>query len=279
MNNHVLTSIKKLLTLLIVLALSISFSGCGPFLRMQEEKIYKSNLDSLFDALDRDDADAVKALFSKNVLDNCRGLDGQIEKLLSVYPGAESEIKFTDLIHGSYRDADGKHKSTACAEFPIVNGNEYYWVFVELIYQDDFSPDNVGFNRVYFYTADEYCRFYHSDETYPSDIGLYVFSEHKFDNPVRCINNYPYEFKSFDRSITSREVEGFLNSSRQTDAFVARFGEPNAKDTYGNFYYEIADNDGSTVYLELGIENNEILYANLLGKFQFIRIIVEESVE
>ncbi len=279
MNNHVLTSIKKLLTLIIVLALAISFSGCGPFIRMQEEKIYKNNLNSLFDAIDKGDANAVKSLFSKNVLDNCPDLDMQIEKLFSVYPGKDAEVMFTDLISGSYHSEVGKFKSVACADFPIAHGNEYYWVFVELIYQDDFSPDNVGLNRVYFYTADEYCRFYHSDETYPSKIGLYVFSDFKLENPVRCIENYPYEFVPIQRDITSIEVEQFLNSNRQLDAFVARFGKPNANDTLCEFYYEITDTNGDIVYLELAAENNQIIYANIVGEFQFIRCIVEEAIE
>ncbi|MBQ8382863.1 MAG: DUF5104 domain-containing protein [Clostridia bacterium] len=121
-----------------------------------------------FNALDKGDSDEIKSLFSRTVLSSDSDLDEQIDKLISIYPRSTTAIMFDGLLGGEYADDAGMYKSMAYATFPVVSNNRYFWVYIELIYEDDFSSDNIGLNRVFFYTADEYCTFIRDENTtYP----------------------------------------------------------------------------------------------------------------
>ncbi len=253
------------------------FTGCGSFKRLSEEKIYQEKINAFFSALESEDSTALKSLFSQTVIDKDADLDKQIEKLLSIYPNAKTDVKFDGLISGDYENQDGKFKSTAYATFPAVCEGKCYWVYFELIYEDDFSEKNIGLNRVFFYTADEYCAFWHDDNAkYPNDIGLLVFSDLNLEKEVRPIERWPYEFTSMERKISVSDVEEFLEKSKSVAEFNEIFGPPNAKGLLWTYYYEITDN-GTTQYLEIGApDGDEITYVNIVGEFEYIGCILEE---
>ncbi|MBE6559316.1 MAG: DUF5104 domain-containing protein [Ruminococcaceae bacterium] len=254
------------------------FAGCGSYKRLSEEKIYQEKVNAFFSALEHEDPTALKSLFSQTVIDRDADLDQQIEKLLSIYPNAKTDIRFDGLLGGDYENQDGKFKSIAYTTFPVVCEDKYYWVYFELIYEDDFSEENVGLNRVFFYTADEYCAFWHDDSAkYPDDIGLLVFSDLKLGKKVRPIERWPYEFTSMDRTISVSDVEEFLEKNKSVAEFSETFGMPNAKGDLWTYYYEITDADGTIQYLEIGApDGDEITYANIVGEFEYIRCIFEK---
>ena len=188
----------------------LAFAGCGSFKRLSEEKIYEEKIDAFFSALEDDDSAALKSLFSQTVIDKDADLDQQIEKLLSIYPNAKTDVKFDGANGGDYVNRDGKFKSAAYTTFPVVCESKCYWVYFELIYEDDFSEENVGLNRVFFYTADEYCAFWHDDDPkHPDDVGLLVFSDLKLEGEVRPIEEWPYEWTPAERKISVSDVEDF----------------------------------------------------------------------
>lgn len=256
----------------------LACSGCGSFDRLSEERIYEEKIDAFFSALENEDSTALKSLFSQTVIDKDTDLDRQIDKLLAIYPNVKTDVKFHDLISGDYEKQGGKSKSVAYATFPVVCEGKYYWVYFELIYEDDFSEENIGLNSVFFYTADEYCAFWHDDnEKYPDDIGLLVFSDLKLEKEVRPIERWPYEFTPMERRISVTDVEDFFEKSKSLSEFIEVFGLPNAKGELWTYYYEITEIDGSTKYLEIGAPDGEkITYANIVGEFEYIRGILEE---
>ena len=247
-------------------------TGCGSFLRLSEERIYREKIDAFFSALEAEDAAALKSLFSEAVVEKNGDLDAQAKKLLSVYPNAKTEIKFDGMQNGSYEKKDGKHRSAAQATFPVVCGDDCYWVYFELVYEDDFERENVGLRRVFFYTADEYYVFRHTDGAKrPDRTGLLVFSDRKAEKEVRPINQYPRAFTPSDRKISVSEAEEFLKTSRSIAEFTEAFGMPNAKE-HQTLYYELTEADGTAVYLELQTEGREVaVSAHLVGPFEYIR--------
>lgn len=270
----------KALSLLILLVISsLSLIACGSFNRVIEDEIYKENINNFFSALDNRDADAIKSLFSSSVIQSDTDFDEQISKLFSIYPNAKTEIRFDGLISGDYASQDDKHKSVAYTTFPIICDNQYFWVYFELVYEDDFCEENVGLSSVFLYTADEYCAYFRNDsKKLPDEFGLLVFSDLKLEKEIRPIEGNPYEFTPVERMINVSDVEDFLGKNKSFAEFTEAFGQPNAKGPLWTYYYEITYNGSSARYLEIAVpDGKNIEYANIVGEFEFIRIILEEA--
>lgn len=267
--------------LLIALLVSFSMCGCGSYLRMMEDEIFEERIGSFFDALDNQDATMLKALFSQAVIDSDEDLDLQIDKLFSVYPNAKTEILYDGLASSGYSRENGKYKSMVRAMVPVVCDGTFFWAFLELIYEDDYSEDNIGLNKVYIYTIDEFyaarCTFEEEGSfPYPDETGLVVFSELKLEQQLRPIHGNPYAFTPVDREIHISDVEAFFETSTALEQFVETFGQANAQSNLCS-YYEIVDADGTVKYLELGIHKGIIRYANIVSDFEFVRVVLEES--
>ena len=269
----------KALSLILIVALLLALSACGSFKRVNEDKIYQENINNFFAALDDRDTDAIKSLFASAVIQNDTDLDEQISKLISIYPNAETEILFDGLLGGDYERRDSKHKSVAYTTFPVICDNQYFWVYFELVYEDDFCEENVGLSSVFFYTADEYCAFFHNDsEKHPNELGLLVFSDLKLERDIKPIEGIPYEFTPVERTINISDVEVFFDKNKSLTEFMEAFGQPNSQGSLWTYYYEITETDGSAKYLEIGVPDGEnIEYANIIGEFEFIRSILEEA--
>ena len=212
---------------ILIVALLLALSACGSFKRMNEDKIYQENINNFFAALDDRDTDAIKSLFSSAVIQNDTDLDEQISKLISIYPNAETEIIFDGLLGGDYESQDSKHKSVAYTTFPVICDNQYFWVYFELVYEDDFCEDNIGLSSVFFYTADEYCAYFHNDsEKLPDELGLLVFSDLNLEKEIRPIEYNPYEFTPIEISKQIR-VSNKTVSNRCVNLAANGFITPN----------------------------------------------------
>ncbi|MBQ8408539.1 MAG: DUF5104 domain-containing protein [Clostridia bacterium] len=273
-------ALKSSIICILLLTISLSFllTGCNIDTQSKERRIYEESIETFFTALDGQDFSALKSLFSRAVIQSDDDLDEQIHKLMSIYPKDETKIFCDGLLGGDYKQEYGKCMSTVYTTFPIVCDGEYFWVYYELVYEDDFSEENIGISRVFFYTADEYCIAFHDDSwKLPKDMGLLVYADRKVENEIRAINKFPYEFIPIARKIDISDVEAFLKLNKNLSDFTKEFGEPNAKDS-NRYYYEIESED-AVRYLVIGIMGEEVYYANLVGEFDFIKCIFRKQIK
>lgn len=266
--------------LLLSMALTVCLTSCGSSKRLLEEKIFKDAMEDFFDAVEDRDAHKIRSLFSKNVIEKDTDLQEQIEKLLSLYNGGDFEILCDYLLSGDYYSGEEGFTSWVTTNFPVSCGGERYWLSVALVYEDDIDEDNIGFESIYFFTLDEYCAYFHSEEEAYDDDGLLVFSERRLENEVRIIECLPYEYKTVDRKLYSENIKTFLNSNKNFDDFVEAFGEPNAKDeiTFEHFY-ELSDSNCEARYLKLGVIDGRISYASIVGNFDYVESIYDSPVK
>jgi hypothetical protein len=256
----------------------LNFSGCGSPLWENEEALYGEKVEEFVTALDASDSDAMCALFSQTVRQLDKDLNQQIEKLLSVYPKGQSQQHWDGLCHGGYTQEDGLRTAAADATFPVVVDGEYFWIFLRYVYVDEINPDNVGLEQVRVYTAEEYCVYFsEGDFSDAGELGLMVHAELQLDTQVRCIQGCPYAFTSTDSLVDLSEAEAFILSNPDWDAFRMKFGQPNAVDTPWWYWYEVEAESGHRRYLEICAENGIIIYANVVGEFEWIRSILREA--
>lgn len=253
------------------LSCALSLSGCAPSIWANEEALYEEKLEEFIAALDAADRDALRVLFSETVRQQDEDLNQQIEKLLSVYPKGQSKQHWDRLCQGSYTQEDGLRTAAAAATFPVVVEGEYFWIFLCYVYADERKPDNVGLEQVCVYTADEYCAlFAEGDFSDIGEPGLTVYAQLQLDTQVRCIKSCPYAFTPTDGPVDLAEAEAFILSDLDWNAFRTKFGQPNAVDAPWLYWYEVEAENGQRRYLEICAENGTIIYANVVGEFEWI---------
>lgn len=263
----------------------ISLMSCSLFSifeKNREDKLYRNAIDDFFTALEAKNTDGILSLFSKSAIEDDKNIQNSINKLIEIYPDAPTQILFDGLLHGSYSQTDGLYRAAISSTFPVFCGGEYYWIYLELVYEDDFCTDNIGISRIEFYTADEYCIYYHSDEPEAAQaLGFYLYAEKELENRVISINNSPYEYVYIDRTISLMEIRSFFKSNTSYRDFVAKFGEPNASqpedlvDWY-LVYYEVFVDGVAPVYVEICVYgSSEIKYANLVNSNSHLEVIIE----
>ena len=275
------------LILAVAVILPLLLTGCIPSRDAYEVKLCTETLEAFFTALENNDAAAVKSLFSKTVIEKDTDLDAQIEKLIEIYPSAPTEIFADDLNGGDYSTEYGAFYARLNDTVPVFCDGEYYWVEIYIVYEDQANEDNIGVESIAFFTADEYCAWFHDDENKTNDLsvdifddGLSVYADLKLEGEIRPIHGIPHEFTSIRRIITASEVDAFIDDNKNITDFVARFGEPNARcgEYHYTYFYELLDDDGRVQYLELGVSYNEITYASIVSDFKFIRSIYDLAV-
>lgn len=141
---------KKILLLLMLCMLFMSMSGCvyknrGEYLgkvAQSEDKQSDAMMQSIIDALETQDKDALKALLSPYALEHAEDLDEKIEELMEFYPGSEGGF-------------DGYNVSKKSANYGVIslmldgvydvssNGEEYEVNFV-MYPRNDEEPEKIG---------------------------------------------------------------------------------------------------------------------------------------
>ncbi len=277
------------LILAVAVILPLLLTGCIPSRDAYEVKLCTETLEAFFTALENNDADAVKSLFSKAVIEKDTDLDAQIEKLIEIYPSAPTEIFTDDLNGGDYSTEYGAFYSRLNDSVPVFCDGEYYWVEIYIVYEDEANEDNIGVESIAFFTADEYCAWFHDDESKTNDLsvdifadGLSVYAERTLENDVIPINQYPYEFIPIERTINVSDVKSFINDNKSMADFKARFGEPNAKDesyAWAEYFYELPNSNGEARYLSLFIIDGRISRATIFDNFEYVESIYETPVK
>ena len=109
----------------------------------REEKEYaKMVVDTLFNALEDKDSQAIKGLFSEYAKNNTYDLDGKINKLLRFYPGADGGYESSSI---SSEDNDYGTKSQALElVLTIKNQGSKYEIKIGMYIRNDFDSSKVG---------------------------------------------------------------------------------------------------------------------------------------
>lgn len=262
--------------MIILLMTACSKARMNPDTSAEEQKLYQNKVVEFFDLLKDNDSEKLKSLFSKNTIEYCEELEGNINTLIDFYSSDENEFLFVspnseDLIE------NGKEKVCIESVFPVINNEIYYWVYFSFIYIDEFDSNNIGISQINFYTSDEYYSFYHSNKKIAKSIGLNLYIENKLEKTIVCINNYPQLYKSTGTILDIEVVEEYLKNNKSINEFISEFGDSNCKSTLvdllESYYYEVTFN-GKKVYLELVCDDGNINSASIYNDREWIKTIL-----
>lgn len=273
---------KFLIKFILLFIICMCFTGCSladffidgasnePY-ESEEARLYNKAVDEFFAALDDGDASAISAMFAERVRNEDTDLDEQIKKLIGLYPGP-TEVNKRDgsVVDGSYSDEYGEHISTVGSTFPVVSNGVYYWCDFEYTYENDGDKNEIGIQRVVFFTADERCIYrYGEGYEYHDEPGMTVCCDRTLDCEVRAVEGEAYEYAPGDTPLNPEGVKAFLESSNDYSEFVERFGVPNAVNIY--YIYELPDENGQPRYLRLTVleDSDEIHSANVVDDFKW----------
>lgn len=213
-------------------------------------------IDEFFAAVDARDAEAVKAMFSPNV--QAEGnLDEAVQALFALYPGPTEDCEMLSPVGSSQHQKYGrKTMVNVHNSFPVVCGGVNYYCSFSYVTKDEDDPGNVGLKRVTLATEAAKCHPDYYENNQDIGDGLTVVTEPAAEGETRRIGDSPYLFTPCDRTITQGDLLEFLERETRWDAFLDRFGPPNAE-SYGGCFYELAPEDGRPRYALLYTEEAE----------------------
>lgn len=242
----------------------------------REDALFRETVNTFLTALDGNDAEAIRGLFSEHVRETDGDLDAQIARLIELYPGPTDDCYYNGLLQGSYSSQDGQMSSRISNTFPIVSNGAYYWCRMELVYENDADESQIGVAQLLFYTADEYCIFRSAEGARPpEDAGLNVYAEQSLDCEVRCIEGYPCMYTA-GAPIDEAEAVAFLEKNSNYADFAKQFGEASAASGL-SYYYELTKENGRPQYLDIivDVRTQEISDASIVDDSQWLKKVWE----
>lgn len=107
-----------------------------------EEEIADELIQSVIDALEAEDSEALKGLFSEYALKNAHDLDEKIKELISFYPGSNGG--YTGNVP-SHRTSDyGEITYVITPAYKVINDEEMYEICITAYVENDTEPERVG---------------------------------------------------------------------------------------------------------------------------------------
>lgn len=132
---------------LLIMAIIITFSLAGCFIDSDED-IAKKNIEMLLNALDNDDKEGVKKMFSPNIIAGINNFEECIDELLSYYEGDYLEYKNGGL--GTTNDNDyGKTTKYHDMSYDVTTAKGIYRLGIIWYISDSNVCDNVGIWSLY----------------------------------------------------------------------------------------------------------------------------------
>lgn len=251
----------------------LMLSGCGRVPEFwnvvdHDHSLLQDTIDAFFQAVDAQDAAAVREMFSPRILREDDDLGEMIDRLFALYPGPTDDC-LVQRSPGSSRHIGWKRRANTHVWFPVVSNGVNYYCYISYTYRDDEHPDNIGIEKLIFTTEKVRC-----SETFWNDRkqlgdGLTVIEDVPGDYLTCRIGDEAFVYTPTDRVITQEDILDFLAQDTRWDAFTARFGEPNAHSPYSDSscYYRLADQDGQPRYAHITlhtVENEKSVYSVIL---------------
>ena len=110
-----------------------------------EEKEYK---DKVIAAMDDQNADALKALFSKNARDNIEDMDFKIALLLKRYKGKSKSVKYDRNFPVVTEDKEKGIKRIETYYVVKTDGGNIDFMYLQVVAKDDEDPDEIGISSM-----------------------------------------------------------------------------------------------------------------------------------
>lgn len=110
-----------------------------------EEKEYK---DKVIAALDNQNADALKALFSKNARESIEDMDFKIALLLKRYKGKSKSVKYDRNFPVVTEDKEKGIKSIETYYVVKTDGGNIDFMYLQVVAKDDEDPDEIGISSM-----------------------------------------------------------------------------------------------------------------------------------
>ena len=110
-----------------------------------EEKEYK---DKVIAALDNQNADDLKALFSKNARESIEDMDFKIALLLKRYKGKSKSVKYDRNFPVVTEDKEKGIKSIETYYVVKTDGGNIDFMYLQIVAKDDEDPDEIGISSM-----------------------------------------------------------------------------------------------------------------------------------
>lgn len=147
--SHIISGKKNWMLILLGCVLAVQLLGCSPQTASEyRAKVLKEDNDmaedmknSVIDALDKQDAEALKGLFSEYALENAEDLDEKIEELMEFYSGSD------EAIEGGMRSSEGgKYYEDWILNsvYTLKKNGQEYELRIVTIPMDKKEPDKEG---------------------------------------------------------------------------------------------------------------------------------------
>ena len=157
--SHIISGKKNWMLILLGCVLAVQILGCSPQTASEyRAKVLREDDDksedmkkSIIDALDKQDAEALKGLFSEYALENAEDLDEKIEELMEFYSGSD------EAIEGGMRSSEGgKYYEDWILNsvYTLKKNGQEYELRIVTIPMDKKEPDKVGLYLIEVMTED-----------------------------------------------------------------------------------------------------------------------------
>ena len=110
-----------------------------------EEKEYK---DKVIAAMDDQNADALKALFSKNARESIEDMDFKIALLLKRYKGKSKSVKYDRNFPVVTEDKEKGIKRIETYYVVKTDGGNIDFMYLQVVAKDDEDPDEIGISSM-----------------------------------------------------------------------------------------------------------------------------------
>ena len=112
-----------------------------------EEKEYKNKVIA---ALDNQNADALKALFSKNARESIEDMDFKIALLLKRYKGKSTSVKYDRNFPVVTEDKEKGIKRIETYYVVKTDGGNIDFMYLQVVAKDDEDPEEIGISSMMF---------------------------------------------------------------------------------------------------------------------------------
>ena len=112
-----------------------------------EEKEYKNKVIA---ALDNQNADALKALFSKNARESIEDMDFKIALLLKRYKGKSTSVKYDRNFPVVTEDKEKGMKRIETYYVVKTDGGNIDFMYLQVVAKDDEDPEEIGISSMMF---------------------------------------------------------------------------------------------------------------------------------